>query len=70
MNKKMNKKTGKTFCDLEDYEKNCYLFFPSVSKKKTVSGKTYFVRRHFKGGKDFGEAMEQLAVQHTTNNVR
>ena len=66
----MNKNISKTFCDLEDYEKNCYLFSPSISKRKTVSGKTYFVRRYFRGGKDFGQAMEQLAVQHTTNNVR
>lgn len=66
----MNKKTSKTFCGIEDYEKNCYLFSPSVSKRKTVSGKAYFVRRYFRGGKDFEKTMESLAVQHIIQNAR
>mgnify|MGYP005775290897 FL=1 len=66
----MNKNMSKTFCGIEDYEKNCYLFSPSVSKRKTVSGKAYFVRRYFRGGKDFEKTMETLAVQYTTQNAR
>lgn len=66
----MNKNTSKTFCGVEDYEKNCYLFSPSVSKRKNVDGKAYFVRKYFRGGKDFEKIMESLAVQHTVQNAR
>ena len=44
-------------------EKNCYFFSPSISKRKTVGKKTYYVRRFFTGGKDFEKTMERLAVQ-------
>lgn len=47
-----------------DYE-NCYIFSPSVSKRKTVGRKTYYVRRYFNGGKDFEQAMKSIAVQRT-----
>ena len=66
----MNKNTSKTFGGIEDYEKDCYLFSPSVSKRKTVCGKAYFIRRYFRGGKDFEKTMETLAVRHTTQKVR
>ena len=66
----MHKNMSKTFCGIEDYEKNCYLFSPSVSKRKNVDGKAYFVRRYFRGGKDFEKTMESLAVQHTIQNAR
>lgn len=59
----------KAFHNGEDYE-NCYLFSPSISKRKTVGGKSYYIRRYFKGDKDFEKAMETLAVQHTFKNVR
>ena len=35
------------YSSVEEYEKNCYLFAPSVSKRKTVGGKSYYVRRVF-----------------------
>ena len=60
----------KIFYSGEDYEKDCYFFSPSISKRKTVSGKAYYVRRYFKGGKDFGKTMESIAIQNTTKNVR
>ena len=59
-----------TYASLEEYEKECYLFSPSISKRKTVGGKTYFVRRYFRGGKDFEKAMETLAMQETIQNAR
>lgn len=31
------------YSSVEEYEKNCYLFAPSVSKRKTVGGKSYYV---------------------------
>lgn len=59
----------KAFYSGEDYE-NCYIFSPSISKRKTVGSQTYYVRRYFNGGKDFEKTMETLAVQHTFKNVR
>ncbi len=32
----------KIFYSGEDYENDCYLFAPSISRRKTVSGKTYY----------------------------
>ena len=63
-------RTQQTYASLEEYEKECYLFSPSISKRKTVGGKTYFVRRYFRGGKDFEKAMETLAMQETIQNAR
>ena len=56
--------------DIEDYEKNCHLFCPSISKRKNIGGKSYYVRRYFKGGKDFGKTMEILAAKQTHKNSR
>ena len=52
-----------------DHE-NCYLFSPSVSRRETVGRQTYYVRRYFRGGKDFEKTMKSIAVQRTTKNVR
>ena len=60
----------KIFYSGEDCEKNCYFFSPSISKRKTVGKKTYYVRRYFRGGKDFEKTMKTIAVQRTTNNAR
>ena len=59
----------KAFYSGEDYE-NCYIFAPSISKRKTVDRQTYYVRRYFRGGKDFEKTMKTIAVQRTTKNVR
>ena len=53
----------KIFYSGEDCEKNYYFFSPSISKRKTVGKKTYYVRRFFTGGKNFEKTMERLAVQ-------
>ena len=58
------------FYNGEDYETNCYFFSPSISKRKTVGGKAYFVRRYFKGGKDFDKTMERLAVNQANKITR
>lgn len=57
---------NKIFYSGEDYE-NCYFFAPSISHKRNVGGKQYFVRRYFQGGKDFEKSMQTLAVQQTKN---
>ena len=59
-----------TYASLEEYEKNCYFFSPSISKRKTVGGKIYYVRRYFKGGKDFEKTMKSLAIKQTDKCVR
>ena len=59
----------KAFYSGEDYE-NCYLFAPSISKRKTMGKQTYYVRRYFHGDKDFEKTMKSIAVQRTTENVR
>ena len=58
----------KAFHSGEDYE-NYYLFAPSVSRRKTVGGKTYYVRRYFRGDKDFGKTMERLATKQVYKNA-
>lgn len=40
-----------------------YTFAPSVTKRKSIKGKNYIVRRYFLGGKDFAETMERLAAR-------
>ncbi len=47
-----------------------YTFSPSISVRKNVDGKTYYVRRFFKGGKDFEKTMQSLAVKQIYKNMR
>lgn len=44
-----------------------YTFAPSISMRKIVDGKTYYVRRFFTGGKDFEKIMQSLAVKQIYN---
>ena len=55
---------------VEEYEKNCYLFAPSISRREKVGKQTYYVRRYFRGGKDFEKAMERLAVNQANKAAR
>ena len=59
----------KVFYNGEDYE-NCYIFAPSISRRETVGGKSYYVRRYFRGGKDFEKTMEQLAANQANKIAR
>ncbi len=54
---------------IEDFENN-YFFSPSISKRKTVGRQTYYVRRYFKGGKDFGKTLESIAVNQINKIAR
>ena len=58
------------FQNIEEYEKNCYVFSPSISKRRNVGRQTYYVRRYFKGGKDFERTMERLAVNQANKVAR
>ena len=43
----MNKNTMQAaYGSVEEYEKNCYLFAPSISKREKVGKPTYYVRRY------------------------
>ena len=46
-----------------------YFFSPSITKKRTIHGKTYIVRSYFKGGKDFEKTMQRLAVRQAYKNA-
>ena len=67
---KTNAAKQQTYTSVEEYEANCYLLFPSISKRKNIGGKTYFVRRYFNGDKDFEKSMQSLASQQTFENKR
>ena len=58
------------YSSVEEYEKNCYLFAPSISRREKVGKQTYYVRRYFRGGKDFEKAMERLAVNQANKIAR
>ncbi len=58
-------KQREAYSSIEEYEENCYLFSPSVSQRRKVAGKSYYVRRYFKGGQDFEKTMERLAVKQS-----
>ena len=67
----MNKNTMQAaYGSVEEYEKNCYLFAPSISKREKVGKQTYYVRRYFRGGKDFGKTMESIAVNQINKIAR
>ncbi len=56
---------------IEDTLPEHYIFSPSVTKTRTINGKTYIVRSYFAGKKDFAKVMTQLAIRqaykHTEN---
>ncbi len=54
-----------TYTSFEDYEINCYLVSPSISKRRSVGSKSYYVRRYFRGGQDFEITMKRLAVKQS-----
>ncbi len=66
---KTTTKQRDTFSSIEEYEENCYLFSPSISKRRSVGGKSYFVRRYFRGGQDFEITMKRLATKQINKNA-
>lgn len=57
---------NETYANEDDFMARHYSFAPSISRQKTVGNKSYYVRRYFKGDKDFETAMQQLAIKSTT----
>ena len=67
----MKKNTKQTaYRSVEEYERECYLFAPSISRRERVGRQTYYVRSYFRGGKDFERTMERLAVDQANKTVR
>ena len=62
-------KQSERYGSIEEYEENCYLFSPSVSKRRSVGGKSYYVRRYFRGGQDFEITMKRLAKKQINKNA-
>ncbi len=60
-------KQREAYSSIEEYEENCYLFSPSISKRRKVGGKSYYVRRFFRGEQDFEKTLERLATQQAHN---
>lgn len=54
---------------LDDFEK-CYIFAPSIGKKKNIGGKTYNVTRYFNGNRDFETSIKELATKQVNKNAR
>ena len=53
----------------EDFE-NCYIFSPSIGRKKNIGGKTYRVTRYFNGNRDFETSMKELAAKQVIKTAR
>ena len=53
----------------EDLE-NCYIFSPSIGRKKNVDSKIYHVRRYFNGNRDFEISMKELATKRANKIAR
>mgnify|MGYP007055726983 FL=1 len=53
---------------LDDFEK-CYIFAPSIGKKKNIGGKTYNVTRYFNGNRDFETSIKELATKQVNKNA-
>ena len=53
----------------DDFEK-CYIFAPSIGKKKNIGGKIYNVTRYFNGNRDFETSIKELATKQVNKNAR
>lgn len=53
----------------DDFEK-CYIFAPSIGKKKNIGGKTYNITRYFNGNRDFETSMKELATKQVCESAR
>ena len=53
----------------ENFE-NCYIFSPSIGRKKNVGGKTYNVKRYFNGDRDSETSMKKFATNQYYTNGR
>ena len=66
----METNVKKVFLASSDKFENCYIFSPSIGRKKNVGGKTYRVTRYFNGNRDFETSMRELATKQVSNTAR
>ncbi len=66
--KELNYEEKQSICDEYEFEEH-YSFSPSITKKRTVNGKTYIVKSYFLGGKNFIKTVEDLAVKQAYRNI-
>lgn len=66
----METNVKKVFLASSENFENCYIFSPSIGKKKNLGGKTYRVTRYFNGNRDFVSAMKQFAANDYYKNGR
>ena len=53
-----------------DKFENCYIFSPSIGRKKNIGGKNHYVKRYFNGERDFETSMKKFAISDYYKNVR
>ena len=64
----MEKNVKRIFvANYEDFE-NCYIFSPSIGRKKNVGGKTYQIQRYFNGNREFDNSMKKIAANNYYKN--
>ena len=66
----METNVKKVFLASSENCENCYIFSPSIGRKKNVGGKTYNVKRYFNGNRDFETSMKELAAKQATKIAR
>lgn len=71
MNKNIKQHETKTVIEngIEFYGKVPYFFSSSITKTRTVNGKSYTVRSYYAGGKDIHETVKRLAEKHAYKNA-
>ena len=60
----------KVFIAAPDDFGKCYIFAPSIGKKKNIGGTTYNVTRYFNGNRDFETSIKELATKQVNKNAR
>ena len=48
----METNVKRVFLASSDKFENCYIFSPSIGRKKNIGGKNYYVKRYFNGERD------------------
>ena len=66
----METNVKKVFLASSENFENCYIFSPSIGRKKNVDGKIYHIRRYFNGNRDFETSMKELATKRVNKIAR
>lgn len=66
----METNVKKVFLASSENFENCYIFSPSIEKKKNIGGKTYRVTRYFNGNRDFETSMKELTTKQVIKTAR